>query len=53
MSSRRPGTRVLASEEVSGRWDDLLDAVVNDDLRVLAERQGAPAAALISAHELA
>ncbi len=53
MSSRHPNTRVLAAEEVPGRWDELLDAVVNDDLRVLVERQGAPAAALISAHELA
>jgi len=53
MSGSMPPTETIPSDEARRRWADLLDRVARGEARLLVERDGTPAAALISAADFA
>lgn len=49
----QPPTQTIAASEARQRWADLLNQVFRREVRVIIEKSGLPAAALISADDLA
>ncbi|MGH2585586.1 MAG: type II toxin-antitoxin system Phd/YefM family antitoxin [Dehalococcoidia bacterium] len=48
-----PPTESVTASEAGGRWAELLDRVARGEARLVVERDGTPAAALISAADFA
>lgn len=52
MAFPSPANRKMHISEITSQFDDLVDAVVREETRVIIEREGTPVAAIVSAEDL-